>query len=119
MSKILDLRQKRSDVWAKAKAFLDAAGVEYQDRHIVEANPTAEELAKWVAESGLELRKFFNTSGLKYKALALKEKLPAMSDAEKLALLASDGMLVKRPLLIGGGKVLVGFKPAEWEAALK
>lgn len=83
------------------------------------SQPDSGELAKWVVESGLELRKFFNTSGLKYKALALKEKLPAMSDAEKLALLASDGMLVKRPLLIGGGKVLVGFKPAEWEAALK
>ena len=119
MKKYLFIEYPKCTTCQKAKAFLDAAGVEYQDRHIVEANPTAEELAKWVAKSGLELRKFFNTSGLKYKALALKEKLPAMSDAEKLALLASDGMLVKRPLLIGGGKVLVGFKPAEWEAALK
>ena len=94
----------------KAAKWLREHGIEVEQRDIVLDRPSVEELTSWIKNSGLPLRKFFNTSGLKYKALALKEKLPAMSDAEKLALLASDGMLVKRPLLIGGGKVLVGFK---------
>ncbi len=102
----------------KAKKWLDANGVEYTDRHIVENNPTAEELQEWHVRSGLELKRFFNTSGLKYKELGLKDKLPVMSDDEKFALLASDGMLVKRPLVVLEDKVLVGFKEKEWEEVL-
>ena len=87
-------------------------------RHIVEENPSAEELAAWIADSGLPVKKFFNTSGLKYKELQLKDRLPEMTDEEKIALLATDGMLVKRPLLIDGSRILVGFKEAEWEGLL-
>ena len=81
-------------------------------------NPTADELREWAAKSGLPLKRFFNTSGMKYRELALKDKLPGMSDAEQIALLATDGMLVKRPLLVTDDKVLVGFREAEWSAAL-
>lgn len=102
----------------KAKRWLDDHGIAYETRHIKEENPTQQELAVWHARSGLPLKRFFNTSGLAYKALGLKDKLSAMSEQEQLALLATDGMLVKRPLLIGDDFVLVGFKPAEWEAAL-
>ena len=87
-------------------------------RHIKEENPTAEELAAWQARSGLPLRRFFNTSGLQYKALGLKDRLPAMSEAEQLALLATDGMLVKRPILVGEDFVLVGFKEDAWREKL-
>lgn len=99
----------------KAKKWLDENEIKYEDRHIVEQNPTAEELTKWIKQSGFEIKKFFNTSGLKYKELNLKEKLPNMSDNEKIKLLASDGMLVKRPMLISDKVVLVGFKEKEWE----
>ena len=102
----------------KAKKWLEEKGLEFEVRHIVEDNPSAEELAKWIADSGLPMKKFFNTSGLKYKELQLKDRLPEMSDEEKIALLATDGMLVKRPLLVHGDRVLVGFKEAEWEALL-
>ncbi len=102
----------------KAKKWLDAQGVAYTDRHIVEQNPTAEELAQWVARSGLPLKRFFNTSGMKYRELGLSAKLPTMSEEEQLALLATDGMLVKRPLLVGEDFVLVGFKESEWAARL-
>ena len=102
----------------KARSWLDAHGISYDLRDIKLHNPTAEELALWYRKSGLPLKKFFNTSGLQYKALGLKDKLPAMSEAEQLALLATDGMLVKRPLLIGDDFVLTGFRPAEWEARL-
>lgn len=102
----------------KAKRWLDEHGVAYEARHIKEENPRLEELRAWQKRSGLPLKKFFNTSGMAYKALALKDKLPSMPEEEQLALLASDGMLVKRPLVIGDDFVLVGFKPAEWEAAL-
>lgn len=99
----------------KAKKWLVEHKITFEDRHIVEQNPTEEELRVWQERSGLELRRFFNTSGQKYRALGLKDRLPQMSDEEKLKLLASDGMLVKRPLLIAEDKVLVGFKPEEWE----
>ena len=102
----------------KALKWLDASGVAYDERHIKDNNPTIDELKVWHKQSGLPLKRFFNTSGLQYKALNLKEKLPAMSEAEQFALLASDGMLVKRPLLIGDGFVLVGFKEDEWQARL-
>ena len=99
----------------KAKKWLDAKGVSYTDRHIKEQNPSYEELKEWYEKSGLPLKKFFNTSGLLYKSMNLKEKLPAMTEEEQLRLLASDGMLVKRPILVKGDKVLTGFKEADWE----
>ena len=102
----------------KAKAWLDEQGISYDLRDIKLNNPTAEELTAWYQKSGLPLKKFFNTSGLQYKALGLKDKLPEMSEADQLALLATDGMLVKRPLLVGDDFVLTGFRPAEWETKL-
>ena len=102
----------------KAKQWLDGHGVAYTSRHIVEENPTAQELAGWIARSGLPLKRFFNTSGLKYKALELKDKLPTMSEEEQFALLATDGMLVKRPILLTGDQVLVGFQEAQWAETL-
>ena len=103
---------------AKAKAWLDESGVEYDFRDIKLNNPKIDELEKWYTLSGLDIKKFFNTSGLLYKELKLKEKLPLMSVEEKLALLSSDGMLVKRPLLVGDDFVLVGFKEKEWAEKL-
>ena len=102
----------------KAKAWLDAQGHPYEFRDIKLDNPSEEELRKWHAVSGLPLKKFFNTSGLQYKALSLKDKLPTMSEDEQFALLASDGMLVKRPILVGEDFVFPGFKQADWEAKL-
>lgn len=99
----------------KAKKWLDANNVEYTERHIKDENPSYEELKEWYEKSGLPLKKFFNTSGLLYKSMALKDKLPEMSDEEQLRLLASDGMLVKRPLVVAGNRILVGFKETEWE----
>ena len=99
----------------KAQKFLDERGAVYVERHIKDNNPTQEELREWHGRSGLPLKKFFNTSGLQYKALGLKDKLPGMSEEEQFALLASDGMLVKRPILVGDDYVLVGFKQEEWE----
>ena len=103
----------------KAKAWLDAHGVAYTARHIKEENPTYEELKLWYTRSGLELKRFFNTSGLLYKSMNLKEKLPAMSQEEQLRLLATDGMLVKRPLVVLEDTVLTGFREAEWQKLLK
>ena len=100
----------------KAKAWLEEKGKVYDLRPIKEENPTADELRGWIAASGLPVRKFFNTSGLLYKDLQLKDKLPHMTEGEMIDLLATNGMLVKRPLLIGEDFVLVGFKEAEWEA---
>ena len=103
----------------KAAKWLDDQGVAYDARHIVEDNPTAEELRAWHRKSGLPLRRFFNTSGMLYRSMGLKDKLPAMSEDEMFQLLASDGMLVKRPLLVGNDFVLTGFKEAEWAEKLK
>lgn len=102
----------------KARTWLDEKGIAYDFRDIKLENPTAEELTRWWKLSGLPLKKFFNTSGLQYKALGLKDKLSAMSEAEQIALLATDGMLVKRPLLVGEDFVLTGFRPNEWEERL-
>ncbi|WP_302014416.1 arsenate reductase family protein [uncultured Akkermansia sp.] len=102
----------------KAKKWLDEQGVSYEDRHIVEQNPTAEELRTWMEESGLPSKRFFNTSGLLYKSMSLKDKLPGMSLDDQVALLASNGMLVKRPIFITNGKICVGFKADEWSSAL-
>lgn len=102
----------------KAQKFLDAHGVAYTVRDIKADKPSQEELAAWHAQSGLPLRRFFNTSGLQYRALGLKDRLEQMSEEEQLDLLATDGMLVKRPLLVDGNRVLVGFKEAEWAKAL-
>ena len=101
----------------KAKAYLDANGISYEFRDIKLENPALEELTAWWKTSGLPLKKFFNTSGLQYKALNLKDKLPDMTEEEQLELLATDGMLVRRPLVIGENMVLCGFKQKEWEAA--
>lgn len=102
----------------KAKAWLDERGVTYEARNIKEENPTAEELKAWHEKSGLPLKKFFNTSGLAYKALGLKDRLTTMSEEEQYQLLASDGMLVKRPLVVGEDFVLVGFREAQWQEQL-
>ena len=99
----------------KALKWLDDNGIKYEYRHIVEENPTKDELKNWYEKSGLPLKKFFNTSGLKYKELNLKYRIPQMTEEEIFDLLSTDGMLVKRPILISGDKVLVGFKEEEWE----
>ena len=102
----------------KAQKWLDVNGISYELRDIKTNNPNAEELAAWYKRSGLPLKKFFNTSGMLYKSMGLKDKLPGMSEEEQLALLATDGMLVKRPLLVGDDFVLVGFKEADWAQRL-
>jgi arsenate reductase len=116
--KMLFLQYPPCSTCQKAKAWLDSHGLSYTDRHIKAQNPTIEELMLWHSRSGLPLKRFFNTSGLAYKALNLKEKLPQMTEEEQLRLLATDGMLVKRPLLVCGDKAAPGFKTAEWEALL-
>lgn len=98
----------------KAKRWLDGHNIEYTDRHIVEDNPTYDELKEWHGRSGLPLKKFFNTSGVLYKEMHLKDRLQAMNEEDQLKLLASNGMLVKRPLLVDSGMALIGFKEAEW-----
>ena len=98
----------------KAKKWLESQGIAYTERNIAEENPTYAELKEWYKKSGLPLKRFFNTSGLLYKSMQLKDKLPEMSEEEQLKLLATDGMLVKRPLVVDGDNVLTGFKEAEW-----
>ena len=115
---VLFVEYPKCSTCQKAKKWLGQRGVEYKDRHIKEQNPKEEELREWHARSGLPLKKFFNTSGMLYKSMQLKEKLPQMSEEEQLRLLATDGMLVKRPLIVMEDRVLVGFKEAEWEKAL-
>lgn len=99
----------------KARKWLDENNIAYNERNIKDNNPTYDELSEWYKKSGLTLRKFFNTSGLLYKSMNLRDKLPEMSEEEQLKLLATDGMLVKRPILIAKDTVLVGFKESEWE----
>ena len=116
---MLFLEYPKCSTCKKAKNWLESNGVEFEDRHIVENNPTADELKAWYEKSGFPLKKFFNTSGLKYKELGLKDKLPDMTEEEQINLLATDGMLVKRPLVIGDDFVLIGFKEAQWAEKLK
>ena len=99
----------------KAKKWLDEQGIDYSDRHIKNEAPTYEELKDWYQRSGLPLKRFFNTSGMLYRSLELKDRLPGMSEEEQLRLLATDGMLVKRPIIIKDDRVLTGFKEAEWK----
>ncbi len=115
---MLFLEYPKCTTCKKAKKWLNDHGAKFEDRDIKEKNPTAEELKTWYQKSGLPLKRFFNTSGMLYKSMQLKDRLPDMSEEEQLALLASDGMLVKRPLLIKGDTVLVGFKEAEWERVI-
>lgn len=115
---VLFVEYPKCSTCQKAKKWLDAHKVSYEDRHIKEQNPTAEELEAWHGRSGLPLKRFFNTSGQMYRSMELKDKLPSMSQEEQLALLATDGMLVKRPLVVGEDFVLVGFKEKEWEEKL-
>ena len=103
----------------KAKKWLDEHNVEYTERHIVENNPTYDELKEWFNKSGLPIKRFFNTSGLLYKEMKLNDKLPTMSEDEQLQLLATNGMLMKRPLIVGENIVLTGFKENEWSEAIK
>lgn len=116
---VLFIEYPKCTTCKKAKKWLDEHGVEYNDRHIVEDNPTAAELAEWHERSGLPLRRFFNTSGMKYRELGIKAKLDAgMTDEEAYELLATDGMLVKRPLIAADSVVLTGFKEDAWAEAL-
>lgn len=112
---MLFIQYPKCSTCQKAKKWLDENNIPYEDRHIVTNNPNKQELEEWITQSGYPIKKFFNTSGLKYKELNLKDKLSTMSDDEKIELLASDGMLVKRPLMVGNDFILVGFKVAEWE----
>ena len=116
---VLFLQYPPCSTCQKAKKWLNEQGAAYTDRHIKEQNPTYEELKDWHQRSGLPLKKFFNTSGLLYKPMNLKDKLPNMTEEEQLRLLASDGMLVKRPILVTEKGVLTGFKEADWQALLK
>lgn len=111
---MLFLEYPKCSTCKKAKAWLKEKNIAFEERHIVNENPTEEELREWISQSGLPMKRFFNTSGLKYKELKLKDKLPTMTEEEQIRLLASDGMLVKRPLLVGDDFVVPGFKEAVW-----
>ena len=115
---ILFVEYPKCTTCQKAKKWLESENVTFEDRHIVENNPSVEELKKWHKMSGLPLKRFFNTSGMLYKEMKLKDKLAEMSEEEQLRLLATNGMLVKRPLVIGEDYVLVGFKEKEWETVI-
>ena len=115
---ILFVEYPKCSTCKKAKNWLDEKGISYQDRHIKEENPSADELRKWHEMSGYHIKKFVNTSGMLYREMQLKDKLGSMSDEEVYALLATDGMLVKRPILVGDDFVLTGFKEAEWSERL-
>lgn len=116
---ILFIEYPKCTTCKKAKKWLDDQGIAYEDRHIKEQNPTAEELTSWYQKSGLPIKRFVNTSGMLYREMNLKDKLPTMTEEEILELLATDGMLVKRPLVIGDDVVLTGFKEAEWTEKLE
>ena len=118
-NKILFIQYPKCTTCQKAKKWLDDNGIEYADRHIKENNPTYEELKDWYEKSNLPLKRFFNTSGLLYKSMGLKDKLPTMSEEEQLKLLATDGMLVKRPIIVSDNVIMTGFKEKEWEENLK
>lgn len=113
------LEYNRCGTCRKAKKWLDEQQIAYMDRPIIDNPPTLEELESWIKRSGLPIKRFFNTSGVLYKELGLKDKLPGLTDQEMIALLATDGKLVKRPLWIDENRVLVGFKSEEWESLLK
>ena len=115
---ILFLEYPPCSTCKKAKVWLDSHQIAYTDRHIKDQNPTRDELADWYQRSGLPLKKFFNTSGLLYKSMSLKDKLPTMTEEEQLDLLATDGMLVKRPIVVTDAFILVGFKESEWTEKL-
>lgn len=115
---MLFIQYPKCSTCRKAKKWLEAHNIEYTERHIAEDNPSYDELKQWHKKSGLPLRRFFNTSGLLYKDMKLKDRLSAMSEEEQLKLLAENGMLVKRPLVVEGKKILVGFKESEWEEKL-
>ena len=115
---VLFLEYPKCSTCRKAKAWLDERGVAYEDRHIVEQNPAADELRLWHERSGLPLKRFFNTSGMLYRELGLSEKLPTMPEDEQYRLLASNGMLVKRPLLVTETAVIPGFREPQWAEAL-
>lgn len=115
---ILFLEYPPCSTCKKAKVWLDSHQIAYTDRHIKDQNPTRDELADWYQRSGLPLKKFFNTSGLLYKSMSLKDKLPTMTEEEQLDLLATDGMLVKRPIIVTDTFILVGFKESEWAEKL-
>lgn len=116
---ILFIEYPKCSTCKKAKKWLDDHGIAYENRHIKEQNPTAEELTSWYQKSGLPIKRFVNTSGMLYREMNLKDKLPIMTEEEILELLATDGMLVKRPLAIGDDVVLTGFKEAEWTEKLE
>ena len=116
---VLFIEYPKCSTCKKAKKWLTDNNIEFEDRNIVEDTPTEKELKKWITESKKDIKKFFNTSGLKYKELNLKEKLPNMTDDEKIKLLSSDGMLIKRPLLITDNTILTGFREKEWQEAFK
>lgn len=115
---VLFLEYPKCSTCQKAKKWLEGHGVTFEDRHIVEKNPTEEELKEWLKRSKLPIQKFFNTSGMKYKELGLKEKRKQMSEQEQIALLSTDGMLLKRPLLVGDDFVIPGFKETQWAEKL-
>ena len=115
---MLFLQYPKCSTWRKAKNWLDEHNIEYESRHIVEDNPTAEEIENWYNKSDLPLKRFFNTSGMVYRENKIKDKLPEMSETEQFELLATNGMLVKRPIVVGDDFVLVGFKVKEWEEKL-
>ena len=115
---MLFIQYPKCSTCQKAKKWLNAYNIAYSERHIAEENPSYDELKEWYEKSGLPLKKFFNTSGVLYKEMQLKDKLPSMSEEEQLKLLATNGMLVKRPLIVEDHKILAGFKEAEWEEKL-
>lgn len=116
---MLFIQYPKCSTCKKAKNWLDDKGINYTDRHIIEDNPTKEELKKWYEMGGLPIKKFFNTSGMKYRELDLKNKLPNMTEDKMLELLSTDGMLVKRPFVVGDDFVLTGFREKEWEEKIK